>query len=279
MNSDEIGCRISIFIIRGYISQKIVSEECLSSSGLVTTEGTREAKEASLPLLTEQEKSILQSEIFKHFPILEANLRLFDGPLTIIVRDLSSSLPTKKDFNHLVLIVISWLQKINYFQTDHRPSMYRISRSEEVTKFFFEYYHNAATALEEMNCLDTNMQSQFNRLSNLLDANHGLFVFVPVDVGRFHELLVNFIASYEEMIKSALFYSSKYNYFYFMFAMNHCTYSDRLRAAMLNCELTSSLNNSAPPAFYTTNEEINEQIFQSMHELVGSDFLAFCYFS
>jgi hypothetical protein len=234
-------------------------------SGLVTT--GKSTKEASLRLLTEQEKIALQSEIFKHFPILEENLRLFDGPLTFIVRDLSRSHPTKKEFNQFMLVALSWLQKINYFQADHRANAYRISRSEEVAKFFFEYYNKAAMTLRETNCIDTKTPSRSNRLPNLFGVNYGLLVFVPVDVNRFHELLVNFIDSYDEIIKCILFYSPKYNYFYFMFMMNHC-YSDRLYSAMLNCELTSSSNISVPPTLHTTNEEIIEQIFHSMHELV-----------
>jgi hypothetical protein len=247
---------------------KKTGEEISSSPELVPTGEGSQDKEASLPLLTEQEKTTLQSVIFKHFPVLEENLRLFDGPLTFLVRDLSRSLPTKKEFNQFMLIVVSWLQKINYFQANHRLNAYRVSRSEEVARFFFGYYNKAAMTLRELNCFDTKPLNHSNRLSNLRGVTYGLFVFVPLDVYRFHELIVNFIDSYDEMIKCVLFYSSKYNYFYFMFTMNHCSYSDRLYSAIATCELTSSSNISEPPTLYTSNEEINEQLFQSMHELV-----------
>jgi hypothetical protein len=267
MNANETTGSLTIFVIRGFITVNSPCERTPGKNG-----NHRAEREASLPLLTEQEKEIFRSEISRHFTISEGNLRLFDGPLTILVRDVNQNLCSKKEINQFMLIVVTWLQRRNYFQPNHRVNVSKISRSEGVTKFFYEYYNNAGTALEELNHLDSNTKV------NLLGSNYGLVVFVPLDFNHFHECLADFVLSYSEIIKCVLFYSSKYNYFYFLFTMDHPASSDRVHSALLNCELISSLNISVPPSLFTTNEEINEQLFQSMNELVLICFLVYSYF-
>jgi hypothetical protein len=97
--------------------------------------------------------------------ISSADRMLLDSPPAVVLRNYEKCLPDMKKLSEFASLVIEFLKQNRYLKSDYRVTVDRILRDENISEFFFNYYEQARSALQNI------ISSEFSGLQSIHKEN------------------------------------------------------------------------------------------------------------
>jgi hypothetical protein len=197
-------------------------------------------------------KDNFSAVVKSRFGISSADCVLLDSPPTVVLRNYEKCLPDMKKLSEFMSFVIEFLKQNNYLKSDYHVTVDRILRDKNISEFFFNYYEQARSAIQNIIAPESPVQQSINQ-GNVL-PKYLLYTFHLEHQTILDAKLITFVCQ-EETVLDRIILSCQSIKKDFLLLKSIPEESDRMGVILANVQST------LPFSFFSTPAEVNEQLF------------------
>jgi hypothetical protein len=244
-----------VLVFKVWMTAKVASEIPSSTDGsdLLQTEDPftgnfQQDASVDIGLFPRELKNEFSAVVASQFEVSSADCFLLDSPPAVILRNFEQLLHDRKKLSEFRSRFTSFLKQNNYLKSYYRVTVERILRDQNITEFFFNYYEQARSALQNIICPNSCLQQSI--CQGNVPPRYLLIVF-PLENRTILDVALSSQAV--ESVLDRICLSCNNHYLLLIKAI--AVESDKLTRQSI-----SLANLSLPVLIFSTPAEVNEQL-------------------